>query len=143
MSGLTRRRVLFDGVGAMTGITLGAPWAACRGGPVRRTQAQSRCRTGATPWLRWPGAAAPPDGLLLELRTSHGALHDLEIELHHGRRRLAHHHLQRLALAECRVLLTMHGNRPPPAGMWSSCATATERSCAAPSAWADRARRVR
>jgi phospholipase C len=51
-------------------------------------------------------------GLLLELRASHGTLHDLEIELHHGRRIIARHHLARLAHAERRVVLRVHGRAP-------------------------------
>jgi len=63
--------------------------------------------------LRDLGVRRHLHGLLLELRTSHGTLHDIVIELHHGRRRVARHHLQRLAHAERRVILTVHGHRPP------------------------------
>ena len=53
-------------------------------------------------------------GLLLELRTSHGTLTGLEIELHHDRHRVARHSLHRLAHAERRVVLRVHGRAPRP-----------------------------
>jgi hypothetical protein len=51
-------------------------------------------------------------GLLLELRTSHGSLHGLTIELHHGERRVASHTLSRLAHAERRIVFRIHGHAP-------------------------------
>jgi phospholipase C len=51
-------------------------------------------------------------GLLLELRTSHGSLRDLTVELHHGERRVARHTLSRLAHAERRIVFRVHGHAP-------------------------------
>jgi phospholipase C len=51
-------------------------------------------------------------GLLLELRTSHGTLKGLEVELHHGKRRLARHPLHRLSHAERRIIFRVHGRAP-------------------------------
>ena len=62
--------------------------------------------------LRDLGVRKHLHGLLLELRTSHGTLHGLEIELHHGRRVVASHRLERLAHAQRRVVLRVHGRAP-------------------------------
>ncbi|MGI9185395.1 MAG: alkaline phosphatase family protein [Solirubrobacteraceae bacterium] len=56
--------------------------------------------------------------LLLELRTTHGTLHDLEVELHHRGHRVARHHLARLARAERSVVLRVH-RRAPTAGRYT------------------------
>jgi phospholipase C len=57
-------------------------------------------------------------GLQLELRTSHGTLTDLEVELYHGRRVVARHHLARVARAERRFVLRVRG-RAPAAGRYT------------------------
>jgi hypothetical protein len=64
--------------------------------------------------LRDLGVSHHLHGLLLELRTSHGTLTGLEVELHHGRRRVARHRLQRVAGAERRVILRVRGRAPRP-----------------------------
>jgi Phosphoesterase family len=51
-------------------------------------------------------------GLLLELRTSHGSLRGLSVELHRGERRVARHTLSRLAHAERRIVLRVNGHVP-------------------------------
>jgi hypothetical protein len=49
---------------------------------------------------------------VVELRASHGTLTDIEIDLFRGRRRVAHHHLKRLAHAERKIVLRVHGKAP-------------------------------
>ncbi|MDQ6835752.1 MAG: hypothetical protein M3016_06135, partial [Actinomycetota bacterium] len=51
-------------------------------------------------------------GLLLELRTSHGTLTGLEVELHHHHRRVARRAVHRLTHAEHRVVLRAHRRAP-------------------------------
>ncbi|MGH2866412.1 MAG: alkaline phosphatase family protein [Solirubrobacteraceae bacterium] len=67
--------------------------------------------------LRNLGTPRPLHGLLLELRTTHGTLHELEVELHHRGHRVAHHHLAWLAHAERRVVLRLR-RRAPAAGRY-------------------------
>jgi phospholipase C len=50
--------------------------------------------------------------LLLELRTTHGTLEDLEVDVLHGRRRVARHRLARVSYADRRVLVRIHGRAP-------------------------------
>ena len=64
--------------------------------------------------LRDLGVSHHLHGLLLELRTSHGTLTGLEVELHHGRHRVARHRLQRVASAERRVIFRVRGRAPRP-----------------------------
>jgi phospholipase C len=51
-------------------------------------------------------------GLLLELRTSHGTLTGLEVELHHGKRRVARHALHKLSHHERKIVFRVHGHAP-------------------------------
>ena len=64
--------------------------------------------------LRSLGVRRPVRGLLVELRTSHGSLRGVELELRHDGLTVARHHLDRLAAAERRIVLRVHGHRPPP-----------------------------
>ncbi len=64
--------------------------------------------------LRNLGVSRPRHGLLLELRTSHGTLTGLEVELYHGRRRVARHPLRRVSAAERRIVLRVDGRAPRP-----------------------------
>ena len=57
-------------------------------------------------------------GLLLELRTTHGTLTDLELDVLHGHRRIARHRLARVSHAERRVLVKVDG-RPPTRGRYT------------------------
>jgi hypothetical protein len=68
--------------------------------------------------LRDLGVKRHLDGLLLELRTSHGTLTGLEVELMHGRRRIAVRRLAKVSHAEHRVLLQAH-KRAPHAGHYT------------------------
>jgi phospholipase C len=62
--------------------------------------------------LRDLGVRRHLHGLLLELRTSHGSLRGLHVELHHRRRRVARVAIRRLAHAERRVVFRVHGRAP-------------------------------
>jgi len=53
-------------------------------------------------------------GLLLELRTSHGTLTGLAVELLRGTQRVAHQRLASVSHAERRILFTVRGGPPPP-----------------------------
>jgi hypothetical protein len=51
-------------------------------------------------------------GLELELRTSHGTLKGLEVDLMHGKRRVARHRLAKVSHAQRRMLFKVHGRAP-------------------------------
>jgi phospholipase C len=64
--------------------------------------------------LRDLGVRRRLHGLLLELRTTHGTLTELELELWRGHKRMARHRLAKVSHAERRVLVKRHGGPPPP-----------------------------
>jgi phospholipase C len=68
--------------------------------------------------LRDLGVTGHLHGLVLELRTSHGTLTELEVDLIHRGRRVARHPVAKLSHAERRVVLKVHG-RPPGAGRYT------------------------
>ncbi|HEY5430482.1 MAG TPA: alkaline phosphatase family protein, partial [Solirubrobacteraceae bacterium] len=57
-------------------------------------------------------------GLLLELRTSHGTLTGLEVELRHNGRRVARARVAKVSPAERKILFTV-GGRPPETGRYT------------------------
>ncbi|HET9101772.1 MAG TPA: alkaline phosphatase family protein [Solirubrobacteraceae bacterium] len=64
--------------------------------------------------LRDLGVRRHRHGLLLELRTSHGALTGLEVELHHGARRVTRAALHRLTTHEHPLVLRVRARAPKP-----------------------------
>jgi phospholipase C len=68
--------------------------------------------------LRELGVRRHQHGVLVELRTSHGTLTGVEIDLFHGHRRIARHRIHRVSHAERRIVLRDHG-RIPPAGRYT------------------------
>jgi phospholipase C len=66
-------------------------------------------------------------GLLLELRTSHGTLKNLEIELRRDGKRVAQAHLAKLSAAERRILFTVK-RRPPAKGRYTVLVTQGRRT---------------
>ncbi len=68
--------------------------------------------------LRVLGIRRPLHGLVVELRTDHGWLSELEVELHHGKRLVAHAWVHHLSVGERRVVLRVRG-RIPAAGRYS------------------------
>jgi phospholipase C len=81
-------------------------------GTIPPPETNPTARTRIRVELRDLGVRRHLHGLLLELRTSHGSLRGLEVELHHGHRRLARHALHRLAHAERRIVFRVHGRAP-------------------------------
>ena len=88
--------------------------AAFAGGPRAGTPGHPAIRVE----LRNLGVRRHRHGLLLELRTSHGALTGLEVELHHGRHRVTRVALHKLTTHEHPLVLRVHG-RAPKAGRYT------------------------
>jgi phospholipase C len=68
--------------------------------------------------LRELGVRRRQHGVLVELRTSHGTLTGVEVDLFHGHRRVARHRIHRISHAERRIVLRDRG-RVPPAGRYT------------------------
>jgi phospholipase C len=62
--------------------------------------------------LRDLGVKRRLHALELELRTTHGTLKDLELDVWHGKRRIARHHLVKVSHAQRRVLVSIDGHPP-------------------------------